>query len=317
MIHLKKILFTFLILITAKVFSQDRLHYSELQIGTDNDKFIAYTKTDRNYTYGINAAFRWRPNSNIFLGKTLSKSQGNYLEVGLNIKAYTPNYIDDSVTDENEDERPYAGWFYTTFRNTNTFNKSYYRLGIEVGVLGPASQAGQLQNWFHENVSGDTHVDWTGEIPNQLGVNIVGSYAFSIYNTALLDVYSNTEASIGSVFTFLWPQVNFRIGQFNKITESVATQNSVLAKTKLNEVFLEYGLGMKLFAYNATIQGNLFNRDAHFRENSINNTVFTMHLGLNFSFNRFSVLAKYQYGTGEFEQTRVHRYGMLNFLYRF
>ena len=53
-----------------------------------------------------------------------------------------------------------------------------------------------------------------------------------IYDAALLDVYVNTEASIGHVFAFLWPQINCRIGQLNKVAESVATQNSAKTKTK-------------------------------------------------------------------------------------
>lgn len=295
---------------------QETFHY-EVEIGTDNDNFIIYTATDRNYTYGVNAGLRWRLQSGAFLASIFPKATARFAKVGFNLKAFTPNYREETAPETQDINRPFAGWTYATLQSTYAFENSFVRLGIEAGVLGPASQAGQFQNWFHQNISNDASVDWTGEIPNQLGVNMIGSYARDLYHTSWFDTYAEVEASVGNIFTYLWPQVNFRVGQFNKITKSVATQNGILGTRATNELFLEYGLGMRFSGYNGTIQGNLFNSNDAFNQNEINNTIFTMNIGLNFSFDRFTILGKYHYGTGERERTQVHRFGTLSLLYRF
>jgi hypothetical protein len=288
----------------------------ELELGTDNDKFIAYTETDRNYTYGINAALRWRGNEDALLGRLFPNKLGNYMGIGLNLKAFTPNYLDEPSLENPSTERPFAGWSYITFEATYAFQHSFLRMGVETGILGPDSQAERVQNWFHESISNDAFVNWDGQIPNQLGLNITSSYAQKIYGFSWIDTYARADASIGTIFTYLRPQFNIRIGKFNGIGESIATQNGLLASTEHPEFFLEYGLGWKLSAYNATVQGNMFRNDDR-TVKEINNTVFMMHLGLNLSYKRLSVLFKYQYGTGEFERTQEHRYGALRLLYRF
>ncbi len=288
----------------------------EVELGTDNDKFIAYTTTDRNYTYGINAALRWSPKTNTFFAGLFPKKKKNYNGISINLKAFTPNYLDEPTTNDSNIERPFAGWSYFSFESTFTFRNSFFRMGLETGILGPDSQAGRIQNWFHKTISNDASVDWDGQIPNQLGINITSSYAHRLYGLNWIDSYGRVEASIGNVFTYVRPQLNLRVGKFNGVGESVANQNGMLASADTSEFFLEYGLGYKLSAYNATVQGNLFNKNNR-TSKEINNTVFLMHLGLNFSYKRFGVLFKYQYGTGEFERTQVHRFGALRLLYRF
>ena len=310
-----RLLIFIILCIQFEAMSQEPDYIYEIQIGTDNDKFIAYTDTDRNYTYGINANFRWQPKDESLAHSWFNNIAGHFYEIGLNVEAYTPNYLEDSESDTYE--RPFAGWSYATLQSTYTFKKSYLRFGLEAGILGYQSQAGQIQNWFHENVSNDATLDWTGQIPNQLGINAKATYAYSLYDLSLLDVYASSEASLGNVFTYIWPRIHFRFGKFNKITESLATLNSVLAPSKASEIFFEYGLGVRFSAYNATIQGNIFDTNCVFHDNDINHAIFTMHLGLNLSVDRFSFIAKYQYGTGEYEYTKKHSYGMFNILYRF
>jgi hypothetical protein len=289
---------------------------NEVELGTDNDKFIAYTTTDRNYTYGINAALRWNPEKDTFLSKVFPNKKKSYNGLGVSLKAYTPNYLDEQTTNESIIERPFAGWSYATFESTYTFQNSFFRMGVETGILGPDSQAGRVQNWFHETISNDAFVDWDGQIPNQLGVNITSAYAHKLYNLGWIDSYGRVDASVGNIFTYVRPQLNLRVGKFNRIGESVANQNGMLSPANTSEFFLEYGLGWKLSAYNATVQGNIF-KENNRNSKEINNTIFLMHLGLNFSYKRFGVLFKYQYGTGEFERTQVHRFGALRLLYRF
>lgn len=310
-----RIAFLFIFFFTAVNAQTDTDYRYELVLGSDNDKLIAYTSTDRNYTYGIQTALRWRTKPDGFLQGFFPNKTGNYNAIGLHLEAYTPNYLDNPRRNGSDMERPFAGWGFVSFEATTTFKKSFLRTGVEAGILGPASQAETIQNWFHETISNDATVDWTGQIPNQFGINFTGVYAHGLFKAGWVDSYGGVEASIGTIFTYLMPQVNFRLGKFNGIGESVATQNALLSSGN-TEFFLAYGLGYKLSAYNATVQGNLFKDDAGSLKD-INHGVFTMHLGAHLNYKRLGVLFTYNYGTGEFEKTQVHRYGAIRLLYRF
>jgi len=289
----------------------------ELQLGTDNDKFITYTSTDRNYTYGINTAYRWRTdNEKTLLSGLFPAHTDNFYSLGLDIKAYTPNYLAKGSEDATSVERPLAGYSFLTFETTYAKANSFWRLGLEAGILGPGSQADEVQNWVHKQITNDVRVDWDGQINDQFGLNLTGVYARHIYGIGWADVYSHTAASIGNIHTYLAPKLNFRLGQFNSVDRSMATRNAVLTDTGKPEYFLEYGVGLKVSGYNATVQGNLFGEDSSTMK-TINHGVFLMHFGINLSYKRLGVLFKYQYSTGEFPGTQVHRYGSINLLYRF
>lgn len=287
----------------------------EIELGTDNDNFIVYTGTDRNYTYGINGSFKWSPKTTLFEG-LFKNSNNHYQKIALHIEGYTPNYLDEDEPSRPNIERPFAGWSYLNFETAHMFENSFVNLGLDLGILGPSSQVDDIQNWVHQRITNDAKVDWSEQIPNQLGVNLRGTYTHQLYNIGWLDTYTTAEVAFGNIFTYLKPQLNFRIGQFNWITQSIATNNRMFAPKKKSELFLEYGLGYKLSAYNATVQGNIFGNGRN-RDNDINHTVFSMHLGLNVAFNNWGMTFNYHYSTGEFEKTQVHRYGALRLFYRF
>lgn len=309
-----------LLLLQTFCYSQDvqldkNAYKYEIEIGTDNDNFIVYTATDRNYTYGINAGLRWVPKHTLFEG-IFKNAQKHYQRIGFNIEGYTPNYQDESEPENTGIERPFAGWSYVNFETAYTFETSFLALRLDLGILGPSSQVDAIQNWVHENITGDSSVDWTGQIPNQLGINIRGIYARELYSTGWFDTYFNTNASLGNIFTYLHPSLQFRVGKFNNITESIALHNRLLTPPDKAEFFIEYGLGYKFSGYNGTVQGDLFGNDM-FGDDGINHNIFTMNLSLNVAFERWAATIAYNYGTGEFENTQIHRYGSLRLFYKF
>ena len=308
----------FLILLNTIAFSQEHKTYAnEIELVTDNDYFVIYNTSDRNYTYGLSGMFRWKANENGFLNKLFKNNLGQSFSVGLNIEAYTPNYRNDDSNDDEIIERPYAGWSYAEFHSNYIFEKSYFRLGLEVGILGQASQAGAFQNYIHGHITGDELVDWSDQIPNQFGLNVVSSFAHEIYSVGFMDTYASVEASLGNIHTYLWPKLNFRLGKLNKINASVSTNNGLFSNNDHAEWFINYGIGFKVNGYNATIQGNIFDTNLTKPETQINHYIFTSHAGVQYSFKRFAAIFSMQFNTGEFDRTKNHSYGSLKILYRF
>ncbi|WP_299362736.1 lipid A-modifier LpxR family protein [Winogradskyella sp.] len=306
------------LLIAQTAFGQTNNQYKyEIELGTDNDFLIIYTGTDRYYTYGINGAFRWLNNDDHFISKQFKQSLQSYSEINVNVEAYTPDYLSDGSIDPNE-ERPYAGWSYANYSVVMAFSVSYLRLGLDVGVMGPASQAGDIQNWFHSEITGDPELQgWVNQLPNQLGVNIRGSYGFEVLEGSSFDIYSTIEVSIGNIYINTRPMIHFRLGKFVPIQNSVGQDNQLLGSKQQVEFYFDTGFGAKVSAFNATIQGNLFNNDSLFEQDEINNLVFNGYFGFCFLKNRTSIEFKYHLATGELKSSEINRYASLSFAQRF
>lgn len=294
---------------------QDTYNY-EIELGHDNDFFLLIVESDRYYTYGINGAFKWKNKKKHFFFKKYENYQNHFSSIRLNIEAYTPDYLPDGSVDESE-ERPYAGWSYATYSQNIAFTKSYLRLGIDVGILGPDSKAGELQNWFHRLIDDVELQGWEDQLPNQLGVNLKGAYGRSLYARKSFDFYATIDASLGNIYIYAEPMVNLRLGKFAAIQNSVAQNNQLLASKNQIEYFMDLGIGFKTSAYNATIQGNMFQKNDLFSQDEINNFLFTSYVGLNFLYKAASFKLKYNISTGTLNSSDINRYGALSIALRF
>lgn len=312
------ILLIAMFLCSVIVFAQESDTYAyEIELGHDNDFFIIYTGTDRYYTYGINAAFRWKTNQQHFLFQQNENYVSHYNEINANVEAYTPDYLSGGAVDPNE-ERPYAGWSYINYTQSIAFNNSFLRIGADVGIIGPDSKAGDIQNWFHRQISGDAELDgWDeNQLPNQFGFNIRGKYGMDITNNGLLNIYGTMDASLGNVYINARPMIHARFGKFEDIQYSVGQDNQLLGKKKQTEYYIDTGVGVKASAYNATVQGYIFDNNDLFAQDDINNFLFNGYFGLCFLKNKTSIEIKYHLTTGELESSEVNRYGTVSIAQR-
>jgi len=285
----------------------------ELEIGTDNDFLVFLIESDRYYTYGLSTTFRWRNEKSFFLEKWFSNKSDYFQYVGLNIEAYTPDYERENT----ETDRPYAGWSYAELGVTYGFSTSFLRLGLDLGVLGPASRAGDIQNWFHENVTGDPTLDWSNQIGNQFGFNLRGLYASTFYDRRTFDIYAVADISLGNIFTYINSGVNFRWGIFNPLAQSASFQNSLLATKANKEFYLDAGVALKISAFNATIQGDKIEQLNFLDSEFINNVFLNGHAGIYYVKNRWTTGVRYMYSSGELSDNHSQQYTMLTGAYRF
>jgi hypothetical protein len=313
---MKPIYLYIILFITASSLAQtttgDRYQY-EVELGTDNDFLVIATESDRYYTYGINASFRWRNEKPIFLDKWFSKKTGYFQSIGLNVEAYTPDYEREGT----ETDRPYAGWAYAEVAVTYGFKKSFLRFGLDIGVLGPASQAGDIQNWFHENITGDPTLDWSNQIENQFGFNIRGTYAQTLFERKNFDVYGVADVSLGNIFAYVNPGVSFRWGRFNSLGKTAAFQNSLLADKSKKEFYMDAGVALKFSGFNATIQGDKIEELNFLDSESINNVLLNGHVGGYYTSNRWTIGVRYMYSSGEINDNDSQQYTMLTGAFKF
>jgi hypothetical protein len=97
---------------------------------------------------------------------------------------HTPHDITDP--DPPETDQPYAGILYLDNVLYARAHRRAHAWELMLGVVGPASQADDVQKAFHELIGDDEPMGWHTQLPNELVVNI-----------GLTSAYLWTEGSVG------------------------------------------------------------------------------------------------------------------------
>lgn len=289
----------------------------QIEIGTDNDFFAFITDKDRDYTYGLNAVYRFAPKKENFFSRIFPQKKAFFHSIGARLEAYTPNY--DFDTGVPTGERPFAGWVYGTFATHYIFKKAIVDFKVDLGIMGPAVGAGEIQNWFHRKVSGDTPLEgWDRQIPNQLGVNLKANYIRDFYTIGNFNFFGSAEASLGNIDTYIFPEMHVRYGKFNSLSETTSLKNTVLAPEDAVEFFVQASAGAHFIATDATLQGNIFSsRDDDRRLNDIQAASFQGRLGAYATLHQFAFASVYYFDTGLIKSIRTHSYVAITGSFRF
>ena len=294
---------------------QDTAYKYEVLAGHDNDFTIFGTRTDWHYTYGIHLGFGWRPKQTNFITQLFPNKKAFSHYVAAHIQAYTPDYA--RTYQIVKTRQPYAGWGYVDFASNYGFENAFLQLKVDLGILGPAVHAGDIQNFIHQKFSKDIFVDqWEDQIPNQFGFNLRANYAQDIFTKKWLNLYSLSRISAGNIFTFFEQGLYFRFGQFNAIGRSVARQQSLLGNGE-TEIFLEAGFNMNFSAFNATIENANAQGENVVPQNLVNHSILNGHVGVFFSQKRYAIGLKWNYTEGEIKGNEPHRFAILAGTYKF
>ncbi|WP_299903182.1 lipid A deacylase LpxR family protein [uncultured Aquimarina sp.] len=319
------LLFTFINILSAQddTEPQKKTFHSETKVVIDNDIFAVFRDSDRYYSYGIGLEYAFKKEKFLGLQKLFKTKKNVFYSIGLKIEGYTPSGVREfALTPEIEDrddfDRPFAGLLYATLGATYTFERSFVKSEILTGIIGPSSQVGAIQDWFHENITGDPIYDgWQFQLENQFILNFKSSLLYDFNPSAKwFHIYAGGTAHLGSLYIRAAPTAGFRIGKYRSITESSGFHNSILLPKKNSELFFKFNVETRFVAYNATIQGNIFD-DKAYGVDELNNISWHLSSGLFYSLNRFSINFIYLWSTGVLNDTENHGYGTFNVAYRF
>jgi hypothetical protein len=238
------------------------------------------------------------------------------LLAGVEHHVYTPN--DRFRTDLILDDRPYAGWLFTTWglraRTDNELVRSY----VNIGVVGPAAGGEQVQNFIHRILGRPRFSGWDNQLHNELGLQWVydRAYRFELRSGSRLniDAIPHWGGSLGNVATYAEAGSELRIGpnlpdDFGMIPVSAAD-----GETGLRPYFF-ITANSRLVAHDIFLDGNTFG-DSHSvdKKNFVGEYGFgvAVHVGgLQVSFTRL-------HRTREFDgQKELPSYGSLNFTHSF
>ena len=183
--------------------------------------------TDRWYTQGLelnylSAPIAWTgvaaflPSS--YLDPGSFRTQRFELVLGQSI--FTPENLRLNPPDPRD--RPYAGWLYAgagLYQETDRHSLDH--LQLLVGVIGPAALGEQVQNGFHDVISGlnsqVTAAGWGSQLKNEPGVVLTYEHKWR-WGTPLgggfaVDIIPGVGATVGNVFTYGEAGAIVRFGQ--------------------------------------------------------------------------------------------------------
>ncbi len=126
---------------------------------------------------------------------------------------YTPDKIDVATVVPND--RPYAGYLFVRLQSNNRKDNILVITGIELGIIGPASGAEALQEWFHDQTGSRPPEGWGHQLNDELGVNVFHMRAMNKKingKYAEQELIGNAGWTLGNVNTSVQTGVMYRIG---------------------------------------------------------------------------------------------------------
>jgi len=280
----------------AIVKAQDtpHLYTKEFTFITENDNYN-FTKKDRYYSNGVFLRYRWLAKKSLsprLAGKL------HHIEAGQMI--YNPHLNRRSLEQVLEQQdRPYAGWLYASYGQTNVFNdERILQFDGMVGILGPAAKGKEVQTNYHKIIGLYKLYGWENQVQNEMGVNAsVRYYQPLIAATNKLTLHATGKATLGNTFTNASAGVLLKLGKLEDEQYS-AYWTGRLGQSKLQQrhqtefiFFLEPMLMAQ--AYNATVQGGLFRQDKGNYTTELNPFIYIIKTGFILSNRQTSFSAYY------------------------
>jgi lipid A 3-O-deacylase len=304
-------------------------HRDEVGIQTDNDSYLA-AGSDRYYTNGLflyfNHALKVKsPDSTALQNKILGFELGQ--------KIYTPQagYIPSTIFVD----RPFAGYLYAASSLNLLFeNESNIKLSAQIGIIGPASLGEAAQDLTHRILGQYKGEGWQYQIKNNPELNLSMVYNKLLARGSAIDLSLTSYANLGTGFTGAGVGPLLRIGDFNQLFHSQSTQSNVIANENTkplhpSELFFYYKPQINVVAYDATIEGGLFESHNHDDEyyyyynsevvRTIEPVIFSQQLGAVYSTSRWVYDLSATFRTKDTKEMThpTHQWGSLEVLYRF
>lgn len=192
----------------------------------------------------------------------------------------------------------YAGFY----RELYASDDRYWRYGLDIGCLGPCAQGEQVQSWIHQQITRSPRPQgWDSQIRNEIGVVLRYEYGAAPLQGSLgkapwaprsarleWDLHPRTSFGLGNVQTYAGIGLMGRIGWLGSAYQTQRLDNRRIDARERVDLYAQasspgthdlpvprvvpaqgitelYAFGRVyagLMAYNALLQGGLFNRSS-------------------------------------------------------
>jgi hypothetical protein len=302
-----------LMAVTSIGFSQNKSTSSftkEFSFKTENDSYL-FNLNDAYYSNGFMLNYNYAQEKK-GVKKIHSFELGQKIFTPLIRKTITPADID----------RAYCGYLYLKFAQTRFIKKdALFQFSGSLGIVGPAAWAEGLQNTYHSWLRYAKFTGWKYQIDNSLGIDFGATYATTIAATNGIKMVPVIQVNLGTTFTNASAGAMIVWGAFEKNSESALWNARISTKEntqKRKHEFFGYWYPQVIAqAYNATIEGGLFNKGSMAVTQQSSGLMYQQTLGACYASGRFTGKVEYVYQSKETPtQTKSQRYGSFQISYR-
>ncbi|MCL7487864.1 MAG: lipid A deacylase LpxR family protein [Desulfobulbaceae bacterium] len=200
--------------------ARDSLQRGTLSFVLENDLFY---DLDRHYTSGVRLIWIPREAATPGWAAKLARLVPWFPEQGeihhgyaLGQSMFTPKDI--TLADPPLQERPYAGWLYGTIGLGVESGRRLDQFALNIGMVGPASQAEESQKFIHEIINSDEPQGWDTQLKNEFGAVVTYQRSWRQFATTTLigyqlDFTPHLGGALGNVFTYANAGVTMRYGK--------------------------------------------------------------------------------------------------------
>jgi lipid A 3-O-deacylase len=285
-----------------------RLHY-------ENDYF---TNSDEDYTQGINIELVSPAMKKFPLNRLLPASKSSQNQYGISIEhnGYTPSSI------RHEEilygDRPFAAsLFLKNFVRSNLNHQSSLNASLSLGVIGSTASGYWMQSTIHRWIHDKQPLGWNNQIKNDLIINYetgIEKNFFSVRKIILINGFANGR--LGTYNDKLYTGLVFMFGKLNPTIASVfckkETSEEGIKRVREKFSFHFYMQPvMSAVAYDATLQGGMFNRQSPYTiaNKAMERITFQGNYGIVINFRRINIEYFQSVLTKEYVTGHVHRWG--------
>lgn len=190
----------------------------------ENDSDYGYS--DRDYTNGlygswtsVNSLGPGDPYRGIAESVTLhsdDRSAGFRHGYFVGQSMFTPENLGLAKPDPND--HPYGGWLFFGVRAYRTTADTLDRAQLEIGIVGPASGAENVQKAYHALIGAQHPNGWSAQLHNEPGIVLTEQRMWRVplahgHGFAGAEVIPQANISVGNVFTYAGVGATLRLGQ--------------------------------------------------------------------------------------------------------
>ena len=282
-------------------------HYFRLNY--DNDFFSA---TDRYYTQGILAelilpGLQKNPVSRALI--KLKNASQNYYGLAFEQDCFTPVSIQHNTIYRGE--RPFAATMFLSNFLVSMSEEKKQRLttSLDLGIMGPCAVCEEEQKGIHHALNNIQPLGWQFQIATDYIVNYRAKFEQGLYTTNFFEFVGSTEARVGTLYDDVSLGILLRAGFMNGYFKNLGLSRQ--ASSKKFQLYVYANAKVSAVAYNATMQGGMFENNSIYTLNSktIERDVFIGSVGVVGAFKRFSLEYTKVYISPEFHNGLDHGWG--------
>ncbi|MEI8046022.1 MAG: lipid A deacylase LpxR family protein [Bacteroidota bacterium] len=288
---------------------------SIFKINFEND-LISYANTDRYFTNGITFDLQAA-----WLGRLSFRKLMIPYNHSANVKysfsmvqdMYTPT--DTRIAPALAHDRPYSSYLYFGFRKTTSDPVRKIKIAnqVDAGYIGPASPGSYLQTLVHKTFpTNDVPLGWETQIKTDIILNYAIHIQKALASKENMSLLGGFDLNAGTLHTDAGAGFQLQAGKAEPVFGLKKNE-----KWPRAEYYFFAKTNISIVAYNALLQGGMFNHDNIFtlKGNEIQRVVGNAEVGIHARYKGVGIELAQHYLSPEYKGGMWHQWGRISLLF--